>query len=133
MKVVAYSILDPEKEFLAKANQKKHHITLISNSLSMETAGYAEGKDAVVVYIHDDVSAQVVHRLADMGIKYIATRSADTNHIDKEAAAARGIILGHIPVFSLPTEKELLLLSPFAIQEMADYTIRNLDRWQKEK
>ncbi len=49
MKVVAYSIKSFEKEFLAKANQKKHDITLISNPLSPETTRYAEGKDAVVV------------------------------------------------------------------------------------
>jgi D-lactate dehydrogenase len=56
MKVVAYSVELFEKEFLAKANQKKHDITLISNPLSPETALYAEGKDAVVVFTNDDVS-----------------------------------------------------------------------------
>ncbi len=100
MKVVAYSIKSFEKEFLAKANQKKHDITLISNPLSPETAIYAAGKDAVVVFTNDNVSAQVVNQLADLGIKYIATRSAGTDHIDKEAAAKRGIKLANVPVYS---------------------------------
>ncbi|MBS7563319.1 2-hydroxyacid dehydrogenase [Mucilaginibacter sp. Bleaf8] len=100
MKVVAYSIKSFEKEFLAKANQKKHDITLISNPLGPETAFYAEGKDAVVVFTNDNVSAPVVHQLADMGIKYIATRSAGTDHIDKQAAAERGIKLANVPVYS---------------------------------
>ncbi|OKS87518.1 2-hydroxyacid dehydrogenase [Mucilaginibacter polytrichastri] len=100
MKVVAYSIKSFEKEFLAKANQKKHDITLISNSLSLETAAYAEGKDAVVVFTNDDVSAPVVNRLAEMGIKYIATRSAGTDQIDKDAAASRGIKIANVPVYS---------------------------------
>ena len=74
MKVVAYSIKPFEKEFLARANQKKHDITLISNALSLDTASFAEGKDAVVVFTNDDVSRDVVNKLADLGIKYIATR-----------------------------------------------------------
>jgi D-lactate dehydrogenase len=100
MKVVAYSIKPFEKEFLAKANKKKHDITLISNSLSIETTAYAEGKDAVVVFTNDDVSAPVVNKLADMGIKYIATRSAGTDHIDVEAASKKGISLANVPTYS---------------------------------
>ncbi|WDF57403.1 2-hydroxyacid dehydrogenase [Mucilaginibacter sp. KACC 22063] len=100
MKVVAYSIKSFEKEFLAKANQKKHDITLISNPLSRETAAFAEGKDAVVVFTNDDVSAPVVNMLADMGIKYIATRSVGTDHIDKETAAVRSIKLANVPEYS---------------------------------
>lgn len=100
MRVVAYSIKVFEKEFLAKANQKKHDITLISNSLSLETVAYAEGKDAVVVFTNDDVSAPVVNKLADMGIKYIATRSAGTDHIDKKTAAKRSIKVANVPTYS---------------------------------
>lgn len=100
MKVVAYSIKVFEKEFLAKANQKKHDITLISNPLSLETTNYADGKDAVIVFTNDDVSAPVVHKLADMGIKFIATRSAGTDHIDKEIAAKRSIQISNVPVYS---------------------------------
>lgn len=100
MKVVAYSIKAFEKEFLAKANRKKHDITLISNSLSLETTAYADGKDAVIVFTNDDVSAPVVNKLADLGIKYIATRSAGTDHIDKETAAKRSIQIANVPAYS---------------------------------
>jgi D-lactate dehydrogenase len=100
MKVVAYSIKAFEKEFLAKANQKKHDITLISNPLSLETTNYADGKDAVIVFTNDDVSAPVVNKLADMGIKFIATRSAGTDHIDKEIAAKRSIKIANVPTYS---------------------------------
>jgi hypothetical protein len=49
MKVVAYSVREFEKEFVARANHKQHDITLISNTLNLETALYAQGKEAVVV------------------------------------------------------------------------------------
>jgi D-lactate dehydrogenase len=100
MKVVAYSIKAFEKEFLAKANQKKHDITLISNPLSLATVAYAEGKDAVVVFTNDDVSAPVVNKLADMGIRFIATRSTGIDQIDQEAAMMRGIKLANVPEYS---------------------------------
>src|SRR5580698_1564714 len=98
MKAVAYSIRSFEKEFLAKANQKKHDITLISNALGPDTAGYAAGKDAVIVYTFDDVSAQVIEQLAALGIKFIVTRSAGTAHIDKVAAASFGIKIANVPI-----------------------------------
>jgi D-lactate dehydrogenase len=100
MKVVAYSVKPFEKKFLAKANQKKHDITLISNALSLTTCGFADGKVAVLVSANDAVSAQVIDKLADMGIKYIATRSTGTDHIDKKAAKSRAIKLANVAAYS---------------------------------
>jgi len=128
MKVVAYSIKSFEKEFLAKANQKKHDITLISNSLSLETAIYAEGKDAVIVFTNDDVSELVINKLAELGIKYIATRSAETDHIDKTAALNKGIKLAHVLISPYPD-----FLTNEVLQQIADQTIQNLDNWQQNK
>lgn len=115
MKVVAYSVKSFEKEFLAKSNQKKHDITLISNPLSLETTMYAEGKDAIMVFTNDDVSAPVVHKLADMGIRYIATRSVGTDHIDREAAGERGIKIANVPAYSPEAVAEHTLALAFAL------------------
>lgn len=100
MKVVAYSIQAFEKEFLIKANQKKHDITLISNRLTEETVGFAAGKDAVVVFTSDDVSKSIVEKLAAFGVKFIATRSVGTDHIDKQAAADQGLKIANVPIYS---------------------------------
>jgi hypothetical protein len=146
MKVVVYSVRPFEKEFLARANQKKHDITLISNALTSDTAIYAQGKDAVVIFTSDEVSAWVINQLADLGIRYIATRSTATDHIDKEAAAGRGIKLANVPLYSPPvkgkfctepavvnhqTEMDDMLTD--MMQQMANQTIRNLDQWQQNK
>jgi len=100
MKAVAYSIKPFEKEFLARANQKKHEITLISNHLTIDTAIYAEGKDAIIVFTNDDVSAPVVDKLAELGIKYIAARCVGTDQINKQRAAKYGIKLANVPSYS---------------------------------
>src|SRR5690348_7310711 len=117
MKVVAYSIKPFEKECLIRANQKKHDITLISNALSKETAAFAEGKDAVVIFSNDDASAEVIDRLAALGVKYIATRSTGTDHIDQHAADKHGIKLANVPSYS-----------PQAIAEHAAALVLALDR-----
>ncbi|CAM4286571.1 D-isomer specific 2-hydroxyacid dehydrogenase, catalytic domain [Pedobacter westerhofensis] len=128
MRVVAYSIKSFEKEPLAIANHKKHEITLISNSLSSGTASYAEGKEAVIVFTDDEVSAEVINKLADLGVKYIATRSSVTLHIDQDAAASRNIKIANVPASALMaiTDEEL----PHAL---ARETILNLDKWQENR
>jgi hypothetical protein len=137
MKAVAYSIKPFEKEFLAKANQKKHDITLISNPLGMETAIYAEGKNVVIVSPEDDVSAEVIQKLAGYGIKYIVARSTSVDHIDKDAATKYGIKLSNL--VEVPLLKELsdtnILTAPQdeALQEIADQTIKNIDLLQADK
>jgi len=114
MKAVAYSIKPFEKQFLAKANHKKHDITLISNALSLETVIYAKGKDAVIVS-NDDVSAPVMEQLAALGIKYITTRSAGTDHIDIKAAAKYHIKLANVPNYSPHGIAELSVALAFVL------------------
>ncbi|MGF7039701.1 2-hydroxyacid dehydrogenase [Mucilaginibacter lappiensis] len=115
MKAVAYSIKPFEKEYLAKANEKKHDITLISNALSLDTAIYADGKDAVIVFTNDDVSATVIEKLAKSGVKYIVTRSTGTDHIDKDAAAKFGIKLANVPSYSPQAIAEHAVAMAFAL------------------
>ena len=120
MKVVAYSVKPYEKEFLAKANQKKHDITLIFNSLSLETAAFAAGKRAVIVFTSDDLSAVVIDKLSALGVKYITTRSTMFNHIDRDAATLNGIKVANVPEYC-------------QLQDIAVQTIKNLDLWEMDK
>lgn len=119
MKVVAYNIQPFEKESLIKANQKKHDITLISNPITTETVNFAVGKTAVLISENDRLDPKVIDKLADIGIRFIASRSTRVNHLDKEAAAIRGIKIACVPEDNA--------------QDVAGQTIRNLDLWQQEK
>ncbi|MEJ7692512.1 NAD(P)-dependent oxidoreductase [Daejeonella sp.] len=100
MKAVAYSIKTCEKEILIRVNRKKHDITLISNRLTLDTIAYAEGKEAVLVFSSDDLSAPVLRKLSDIGVKYICTRSTGTDHIDLLEAARLGLMVANIPAYS---------------------------------
>ncbi|WP_295792980.1 lactate dehydrogenase [Mucilaginibacter sp.] len=129
MKAVAFSVKPFEKEYLAKANQKKHDITLISNPLGVDTAVYAEGKNAVIVTEDDDLSAPVAEQLAALGIQFIVTRSAGTGHLDKTALTSHGIKIANIQNYPPGGP----LLANEALQEIADQTIKSLDLWSLNK
>ena len=132
MKVVVYSTRPYEKEALAKANHKKHDITLISNSLIEENTFYAKGKDAVVVNINDDVTETIINSLASFGIKFISTRSYSIAHINQEAARKAHLKIGRLSELYNYTD-EVLALSASVQQEVAEETIHNLDQWQENK
>lgn len=119
MKVVAYSIKASDKEYLAKANQKKHDITLIANPLDMATVAYAAGKDAVLVFSDDAISSPVIAQLAALNVRFMVTGTEGTGHIDTAIVARHGIKLSNV--------------RPGSAQEIADETIRNLDLYQQNK
>ncbi|MEO8794384.1 MAG: lactate dehydrogenase, partial [Daejeonella sp.] len=119
MKAVVYSTQSFEKEFIAKANHKRHDITLISNTLNLQTVQFAEGKDVVIVTAEDDLSAAVILELKRLNVKYITNRSNSTAHIDKTQAALSGIKIANV-TDSTP-------------EEIALQTILNLDNWQENK
>lgn len=128
MRAVAYNIKSSEKEPLAIANHKKHDITLISNSLTIETVSYADGKEAVIVIQDDLITAEVIQSLAGMGVKFIATRSTSSSHIDLEEAAKF-----QIRVASVPERAVLGLIQENIAMALANETILNLDKWQQNK
>jgi lactate dehydrogenase-like 2-hydroxyacid dehydrogenase len=117
MKVIAYSVQPHERQLLAMANQKKHDITLIFNSLNLETAVFAAGKKAVIISAGDEVPEDIIRKLAELGIKYITMRSSVTGHIDKQAAKKHDIKLANTP----------------GEQDFAVQTIKNLDLWEMDK
>lgn len=136
MKAVAYSIQSCEKELLIKANGKKHDITLISNRLAADTVSYAKGKDAVLVFSCDDLSAPIIRKLKDLGVQYIATRSTGTDHIDLAEAERLGIKVSNIPAYSPESVAEHAITLMLALcrnilpahQQMMqhDFTLNNL-------
>jgi D-lactate dehydrogenase len=125
MKAVAYSIRSFEREYLAKANNKKHDITLIGNPLGTDTALYATGKEAVIVFTNDDVSAAVITQLAALGIKYIITRSTGTDHIDKIAAGNYDIKIANVPSYSPQAIAEHAVALAFALNRHLMVADRN--------
>ena len=73
--------------------------------LSEDTVGLAGGADGVCVFVNDTVNAEVIDRLCEMNVKFIALRCAGFNNVDIKHA------LGKIRVVRVPA------YSPYAVAE----------------
>ncbi|PRY54372.1 D-lactate dehydrogenase [Arcticibacter pallidicorallinus] len=131
MRAVAYSIRSFEKEPLAIANRKKHEITLISNGLCLETAEYATGKQAVIISDRDQITPEVISRLAQLGVKFIAVRSSEIHQVDKQATSQHNMKLAVVSPF-VKKDGSTSSLNAYYTQ-CANETIQNLDTWQNER
>jgi len=97
MKAIAYNIGSKEKEWLILANHKKHDITIIANSLTLDTLAFANGKEALIIFNEDKLDAPIIAGLKALGIKYLATSSFEYKHIDLQAAKEAGLKIANIP------------------------------------
>lgn len=97
MKAIAYNIKPEEKEWLILANHKKHDITIITNSLNASTLAFVQGKEALIIFNKDPLDADLIFGLKSLGIKYIATSSFETNHIDLQAVSQAGLKIANVP------------------------------------
>ncbi|NID12839.1 NAD(P)-dependent oxidoreductase [Fibrivirga algicola] len=97
MKAIAYSVGSFEEPFLRDTN---HAITLVTDQLSQETVEQAKGYEAVLIFGTDEATKDVLARLSQLGIRYLLTRSAGTDHIDQSAADQLGIDVKSIPAYS---------------------------------
>lgn len=73
MKVVAYCFDTNKKILLARANGKRHDITVISNALNADTVGYANGKSAVILCSDEIIHADLLAAFNSLGVRLIIT------------------------------------------------------------
>lgn len=119
MKVVAYNILESEKETLAKANAKVHDLTLISNPLLRSTIHYAKGKEVIIVSDRDHLNKEILDLLNKIGVKKIISRSIRLDHIDVDYARELKLHVANTP------------LANSSYESIAYQTISNLNNWTK--
>jgi len=123
MKAIAYNIKPEEKEWLVLANYKKHDITIIANSLTPDTLSFSVGKEALLVLNNDELNQSMILELKSLGIKYIATSSFQTDHLDLKAAGLAGIKVANVPYAAVDN----------AVKTRMEQVINNLDLWAAGK
>ena len=99
MQVAVYSIRRFEKSSLEKYCNK-HTLRPLELRLTMETAGLAQGARAACIFVNDDASAPVLQKLKEIGVQYLALRSAGFNHVDLKEAKRLGIRVARVPEYS---------------------------------
>lgn len=77
----------------------------------------AKGSDAVCVFVNDVVDENIMHLLAENGVRMLALRCAGFNNVDLAAAAKYGITVARVPDYS-----------PYAVAEHTVALILSLNR-----
>jgi D-lactate dehydrogenase len=77
-----------------------HRIRFVEARLTTETATLAKGCQAVCAFVNDDLGAEVLRQLSDVGVGNVALRSAGFNHVDLPAAHSLGLTVVRVPAYS---------------------------------
>ena len=101
MKVAVFSTKSYDRTFLEAANtQSKHELVFFEPRLTCETSVLATGSQAVCAFVNDELNAQTLSKLASLGIKLIALRSAGFNNVDLVKAEELGLTVVRVPAYS---------------------------------
>jgi len=116
-KIAFFDAKPYDQEFFGKINEDYgFQIDFFSARLTLETAPLAAGYETVCVFVNDMVTAQIIDRLYEAGVRHIALRSAGYNNVDLGAA------YGKIHVTRVPA------YSPYAVAEHAVALMMTLNR-----
>ncbi|QYU68328.1 hypothetical protein J4558_26540 [Leptolyngbya sp. 15MV] len=77
-----------------------HAFTWLEPRLAPETAPLAAGADAVCAFVNDDLSAPVLRRLHEGGVRAVLLRCAGFNNVDLKEAARLGLPVARVPAYS---------------------------------
>lgn len=100
MKIAIYSCHSFERSYIEKANSEDHELVWVEESLSVKTVDRASGCRAISIFSSDTVNREVLKKLDSLGVCFVTTRSAGTDHIDLRAAEELGIYVANIPEYS---------------------------------
>ncbi len=101
MKVAVFSTKSYDRTFLEAANtQTKHELVFLEPRLNCETSVLATDCQAVCAFVNDELNAKTLSKLASLGIKLIALRSAGYNNVDLAKAEELGLTVVRVPAYS---------------------------------
>lgn len=99
-----------DEESFNKVNEKFGlEIKYFKGHLNKNNVMLTQGADAVCIFVNDTADADVLHEMANNGVKLLALRCAGYNNVDLGAAQANGITVVRVPAYS-----------PYAV---AEYTV----------
>jgi D-lactate dehydrogenase len=103
MKVAVFSSKGYDRRYLTAANTdagELHQFTYIETPLTVQSAVFAAGHDAVCAFVNDCLDVTVLTALAQSGIRLIALRCAGFNNVDLAAANRVRIEVARVPGYS---------------------------------
>lgn len=108
IKVAFYDAKEYDKTSFEKYGaQHDMQFRFFDTKLNEDTVDLSKGSDAVCVFVNDSVTAEVIEKLYEYGVKILALRSAGYNNVDVKAAFGKVHVV-HVPAYS-----------PYAVAEHA--------------
>ncbi|HBA85882.1 MAG TPA: hydroxyacid dehydrogenase [Verrucomicrobia bacterium] len=118
MKVAVFSTKPYDETFLKSASQSStHEFTFFETRLGEKTVSLAAGYEGVCVFVHDQLTDEIIQRLAEGGTKLIALRCAGFNNVNVAAAQTQKLKVVRVPAYS-----------PHAVAEHAVAMMLSLNR-----
>lgn len=117
MKVALFSARRFEQTHLTNANAGRHELVFLDARLTESTCLLATGCRAVSLFVNDSARQEVLPRLKDLGIEFIALRSAGFNHVDLPLAWQYKMRVARVSAYS-----------PYAVAEHAVAMMLALNR-----
>ncbi len=108
MKVAVFSTHHFEQRHLADANAGRHDLVFLDARLTASTCVLASGCRAVSLFVSDAADHDVLQRLREIGIEFLALRSAGFNNVDLKAAWQHKMRVARVAAYS-----------PYAVAEHA--------------
>jgi len=104
MKVAVFNTKRYERHVLEHAAKSARggsiEFTFLDVRLDGQTVALARGHEAALIFVNDVADRSVLEKLKEGGIRFLATRSAGFNQIDRIAAQDLGIQLAYVPAYS---------------------------------
>jgi D-lactate dehydrogenase len=101
MQLAMFSTKSYDRTSFAAANDAgTFSIHPIEDRLTADTVSFAQGSDAVCIFVNDVADAEVLESLSRTGVRYVALRCAGFNNVDLVAAARLAITVVRVPAYS---------------------------------
>lgn len=101
MKLCVYSTRSYDRDYLGRANLAAgHELEFLETPLNPDTAALAQGSTGVCCFVDDDLGAEVLERLAALGVRLIALRATGFNNVDLAHADALGLTVMRVSHYS---------------------------------
>lgn len=116
MKVKVFGTRKDEIKLFEKFGEKYgHELSLEFNPLSLENVELAKGFKGISILGDSAVDKEVLGKLAEFGVKFIASRAPRVNNIDFETAAELGFKISNVPAVSTNAVSEFVLMSALTL------------------
>ncbi len=115
MKVLCFSTRELEEPYIKAYRNCVSDLRFTESCLSTSTVEQASGFEIVSLSTGDDASAEVINKLADLGVRFITIRSTGHEQVDLIAAHDRGIRVANVPGYAPHAIAEHAVLLMLAI------------------